>query len=104
MRLSSASPKPLTGQKVLAMLIAFFAVVIGVNVTMMKLALLTLPGTDVDSAYTASFGYEKEIMAAHDQDERLSKVDADVRRATDSGATLKVEARNDSTKPLTRLK
>ena len=70
MRLSSASPKPLTGRKVLAMLIAFFGVVIGVNVTMMKLAILTLPGTDVDSAYTASLGYEKEIMAAHDQDAR----------------------------------
>jgi len=104
MRQSSASPKPLTGRKVLAMLIAFFGVVIGVNVTMMKLAILTLPGTDVDSAYTASLGYEKEIMAAHDQDARHWQVDAHVRRGADGGATLEVEARDKSGKPMTGLK
>ena len=104
MRLSSASPKPLTGRKVLAMLISFFGIVIGVNVAMMKLAILTLPGTDVDSAYTASLGYEKEIIAAHDQDARHWQVDAHVRRGTDGGATLEVEARDDSGKPMTGLK
>ena len=104
MRLSSASPKPLTGRKVLAMLIAFFGVVIAVNVTMMKLAILTLPGTEVDSAYTASLGYEKEIIAAHDQDARHWQVDARVRRGTDGGATLEVEARDSGGKPMTGLK
>ena len=54
-----ASPKPLTGGKVLAMLIAFFGVVIGVNMIMMRLAIQTMPGTDVDSAYAASLAYEK---------------------------------------------
>jgi nitrogen fixation protein FixH len=44
------SEKPLTGRKVLAILIAFFGVVIGVNVAMMRLAISTLPGTEVDSA------------------------------------------------------
>jgi len=48
----SVSPKPLTGAKVLFMLLAFFGVVIGVNMIMMRLAIQTLPGTDVDSAYT----------------------------------------------------
>ena len=48
------SPSPLTGRKVLLMLVAFFGVVIGVNVIMMKLAIQTLPGTEVDSAYSAS--------------------------------------------------
>jgi nitrogen fixation protein FixH len=33
------SPKPLTGFKVLLMLLAFFGVVIGVNVAMMQLAI-----------------------------------------------------------------
>ena len=47
-----ASPKPLTGRKVLFMLVAFFGVVIAVNVIMAKLAIQTLPGTEVDSAYT----------------------------------------------------
>src|SRR5262249_9508445 len=67
---STVSDRPLTGRKVLIMLVAFFGVVIGVNMTMMKLAILTLPGTEVDSAYTASLGYEKEIAAAHDQTAR----------------------------------
>ena len=74
------SPKPLTGGKVLLMLIAFFGVVIGVNMVMMRLAIQTLPGTEVDSAYSASLAYEKEIAAARDQNARNWKVDAHVER------------------------
>ena len=65
--------KPLTGRMVLAMLLGFFGTVIGVNVYMMKMAISTLPGTDVDSAYTASLGYEKEIAAARDQEARARR-------------------------------
>ena len=86
---SSNSPKPLTGRKVLFMLVAFFGVVIGVNMTMMKLAIVTLPGTEVDSAYSASLAYEKEIMAARDQDARNWKIDAHVQRSGQGGATLR---------------
>jgi len=100
----SISPKPLTGRKVLFMLLAFFGVVIGVNLTMMKLAMLTLPGTEVDSAYSASLAYENEISAAHDQDARNWKVDAHIQRAPDGGATLQVEARDNSGKPMSGLK
>ena len=98
------SPKPLTGRKVLFMLIAFFGVVIGVNMIMMRLAIQTLPGTDVDSAYTASLAYEKEIVAAHDQNARNWKVDAHIRRGPDGGATLQVEARDNNGKPMSGLK
>jgi nitrogen fixation protein FixH len=104
MRQLSVSPKPLTGGKVLAMLIVFFGVVIGVNVTMMKLAILTLPGTEVDSAYTASLGYEKEIVAARDQNARRWRVDARIKRGADGGATVQVEARDDSGRAMTGLK
>jgi nitrogen fixation protein FixH len=91
----SVSPKPLTGAKVLFMLLAFFGVVIGVNMIMMRLAIQTLPGTDVDSAYSA---------AAHDQNARNWKVDAHIQRGPDGGATLQVEARDDSGKPMSGLK
>jgi nitrogen fixation protein FixH len=101
---SSVSPKPLTGPKVLAMLFAFFGIVIGVNVTMMKLAIQTLPGTEVDSAYTASLGYEKEIAAAHDQNARNWQVDAHIQRGSDGGATLQVEAHDNGGRPMTGLK
>ena len=95
--------RPLTGGKVLFMLIAFFGVVIGVNLVMMKLAIQTLPGTEVDSAYSASLAYEKEIAAAHDQDGRKWHVDAQVQRGVDGAAMLRVEARDDSGRPLSGL-
>jgi nitrogen fixation protein FixH len=98
------SLSPLTGGKVLFMLVAFFGVVVGVNMIMMRLAIQTLPGTEVDSAYSASLAYEKEIAAAHDQNARNWKVDARVQRGPDGGATLQVEARDDSGKPMSGLK
>ena len=96
--------KPLTGRKVFILLVAFFGVVIGVNMIMMRLAIQTLPGTDVDSAYSASLAYEHEIAAAHDQNARNWKVDAHIQRGPDGGATLQVEARDDSGKPMSGLK
>jgi nitrogen fixation protein FixH len=100
----AAAGKPLTGRKVLLMLVAFFGVVIGVNVTMMKLAIKTLPGTEVDSAYSASLAYEKEIAAARDQDARKWQVDAHVKRGADGGATLEVEAHDQAGRPLAGLR
>jgi nitrogen fixation protein FixH len=104
MRRASLSPKPLTGRNVLFMLVAFFGVVIAVNMVMMKLAILTLPGTDVDSAYSASLAYENEIAAAHDQNARNWKIDAHIQRSANGGATLQVEARDNSGKPMSGLK
>jgi nitrogen fixation protein FixH len=98
-----ASPKPLTGGKVLFMLLAFFGVVIAVNAIMAKLAIQTLPGTEVDSAYSASLAYENEIAAAHDQNTRNWKVDAHIQRGPDGGATLEVEARDNSGLPMSGL-
>ena len=101
---SSASPRPLTGRKVLFMLLAFFGVVIGVNLIMMRLAIQTLPGTEVDSAYSASLAYESQIAAAQDQNARNWKVDAHIGRDTGGGATLQVEARDKSGAPMSGLK
>src|SRR4051812_15134539 len=100
----SQAPKPLTGRKVFFMLVAFFGVVIGVNLVMMRLAMRTLPGTEVDSAYTASLAYEREIGAAHDQNARNWKVDAQIQRAPNGGATLQVEARDNEGRPVSGLK
>ena len=76
------------------MMVAFFGVVIGVNLVMMRLAIQTLPGTEVDSAYGASLAYEKEIATARAQSARNWKVDAHVERSGQGGATLQVEARD----------
>ncbi len=99
-----ASPKPLTGRRVLFTLIAFFGVVFGVNFLMMRLAIQTLPGTEVDSAYSASIAYEHEIAAAHDQNARNWRVDAHIQRGPDGSATLQVEAHDNSGKPMSGLK
>jgi len=100
----SDTPKPLTGRTVLFLLVAFFGVVIGVNLVMMKFAIQTLPGTEVDSAYSASLAYEKEIAAAHEQNMRNWHVDAQVQRGADGAALLRVEARDDNGRPLSGLK
>lgn len=96
--------KQLTGTKVLLMLVAFFGIVIGVNVTMMKLAIATLPGTDVDSPYAAGLTYDREISAAQDQAARKWKVSAHIERHADGNAVLQVEARDATGQPLTGLK
>jgi len=101
---TSIREKPPTGRKVLLILVGFFGVVIGVNVTMMRLAILTLPGTEVDSAYSASLGYEKEIRAARDQSARNWRVAAHLERAADGAALLQVEARDEGGRPVTGLK
>jgi nitrogen fixation protein FixH len=98
------SPKPLTGRKVLFMLVAFFGVVIGVNMIMMRLAIGTLPGTEVDSAYSASLAYEKQIAAAREQNARNWRVDAHVERSGQGGATLQVEVRDNDGRPMSGLK
>ena len=100
---SRVSPKPLTGRMVLFVLIVFFGVVFGVNGLLMRLAIQTLPGTEVDSAYSASLAYEKEIAAARDQDARAWKVSAHVQRAADGGAMVQVEARDNKGLPMAGL-
>ncbi|MBK3664672.1 FixH family protein [Bradyrhizobium diazoefficiens] len=96
--------KPLTGTKVFLMLVAFFGIVISVNVTMAKLAISTLPGTDVDSPYAAGLAYDREISAAHDQAARKWKVSAHIERYPDGNAVLQVEARDAAGQPVTGLK
>jgi nitrogen fixation protein FixH len=96
--------KPLTGTKVFLMLVAFFGLVIGVNVTMMKLAIATLPGTDVDSPYAAGLTYDREIAAAQDQAARKWQVNAHIERRADGAATLQVDARDAKGQPMSGLK
>lgn len=98
------SSKPLTGTKIFLMLVAFFGLVIGVNVTMMKLAIATLPGTDVDSPYAVGLAYDREISAAQDQAARNWQVNAHIERRPDGAATLQVDARDANGRPMSGLK
>lgn len=103
--MSQSEPsRPITGRIVLFTMVAFFGVVIGVNLLMMRLAIQTLPGTEVDSAYSASLAYQKEIATAQAQSARNWKVEAHVERSGQGGATLRVEAKDASGRPMSGLK
>ena len=70
---------------------------------MMRFAITTLPGTEVDSAYSASLAYQKEINAAREQNARGWKVDGHVNRQPDGNAILALHANDASGMPLTGL-
>src|SRR5215470_18193968 len=103
MTTSSPTARPITGRFVLIAVVSFFAVVIGVNLVMMRLAIATLPGTEVDSAYSASLAYQKEIQAAEQQNRREWKVDVHVEREGGGTTWLNVDARAQYGAPLTGL-
>lgn len=54
---------PLTGRKVLAMFIAFFGVIITVNLFMAYMAVGTFPGMDVKNSYVASQSFDDDREA-----------------------------------------
>jgi nitrogen fixation protein FixH len=101
--MTPSSARQITGRFVLITVVSFFAVVIGVNLVMVRLAIATLPGTEVDSAYSASLAYQKEIQAARQQDKRDWKVDTHVERQADGMAWLNVEAKAGDGLPLAGL-
>lgn len=95
--------KKLTGRTVFVCLLAFFGVVIGINLLMMKLAMDTLPGTEVDSAYRASLAFNSDIAAARAQDRRGWRVNAHVERSADGIAVVALEARDRAGAPLSGI-
>lgn len=100
---STRPDRPLRGRTVLFSLLAFFGVVVGVNAVMITLAVRTLPGTEVDSAYRASLAYNGQIAAAREQDERGWRVAARIERAADGHAAIQVEARDAQGAPVPGL-
>lgn len=95
--------RPVTGRMVLIWTVAFFAVVLGVNFTMLKLAIDSMPGTDVDSAYRASLAFNSEIGAAREQVARAWTVTAHVEREPDGRGLVQAEARDKNGAPLVGL-
>lgn len=55
--------RPLTGWHVLAMFVAFFGVIIAVNITMAWKAISTFPGLEVENGYVASQSFDAEMAA-----------------------------------------
>ncbi|NCN83618.1 MAG: FixH family protein [Sphingomonadales bacterium] len=59
--------KKFTGYHATMIIVAFFAVVVGVNMVMARFALSTFGGTVVDNSYVASQEYNKWLEQARDQ-------------------------------------
>lgn len=72
---------PFTGRHMATILIAFFGVVITVNIVMARFALSTFGGTVVDNSYVASQHYNEWLARAATQDrlgwEKKVEVDGD---------------------------
>lgn len=64
----AAPQKQLTGRHVLAMLVAFFGIVIGVNLLMAYLANSTWSGLVVANGYVASQSFDKDLAKARAQE------------------------------------
>jgi nitrogen fixation protein FixH len=66
----TAAPKPaFTGRMFLGIMVAFFGVVVAVNITMARLASGTFGGTVVDNSYVASQKYNVWLAKARAQDQ-----------------------------------
>lgn len=66
----TAAPKPaFTGRMFLGIMVAFFGVVVAVNITMARLASGTFSGTVVDNSYVASQKYNGWLAQARAQDQ-----------------------------------
>ena len=98
----NVSGRPLTGRMVLFMLLAFFGVVIAVNLTMLRLASSTFSGLGDKNAYIAGLSHNRAIAEARDQDRRGWKIEANLERSApgrsivsvvraDAGAYAKVD-------------
>lgn len=94
---SATPPRPekqgITGRHVLFALIAFFAVIATVNAVMIYLALQTMPGTQVKSAYEASQRFNRGLEAIATQDKLGWQVDV-ATTGLQSGAPLNIHVRD----------
>lgn len=87
-------PFRLSGRMVLAGMVGFFVVVAGVNAVMMTIAIRTMPGVDVKSAYETSQRFNGEIARMQAQVERGWQASAQLRRTgADAVVTLSLRDR-----------
>jgi nitrogen fixation protein FixH len=91
-----------TGRMVFAGLVAFFAVVIGVNAVMTYAAVSTFGGVETESSYRAGLAFAREAATVAAQDARHWSVTA--KAAIEGDATVvEVTARDASGQPITNL-
>lgn len=95
----NAKSKELSGRAVLFSMIAFFAVVAGVNGIMVTAAVRTFGGVETESSYKAGLAFAREIAAANAQEARHWQVRASVVRSGDE-ARIELVTRDAGDQPL----
>ncbi len=80
--------KKFTGFHAAMIIVAFFAVVVGVNMVMARFALSTFSGTVVDNSYVASQKYNKWLEQARDQQAYGWTVSPAIRSGNGASLTL----------------
>ncbi|MCB8821217.1 FixH family protein [Microvirga rosea] len=78
------TPRPLTGKMVLVYLLSFFAVVIGVNVIMARVAVSSFSGVETESVYKAGLAFKNDVAAAQAQEARHWAVEAQLQQAANA--------------------
>jgi nitrogen fixation protein FixH len=97
---AQAQPRQITGWMVLGFMIAFFAIIVGVNVFMAHAAISTFGGVETASSYQAGQMFERDVATAKAQDAQHWQVDAKVTRATDGTTLIDITARDRAGTPV----
>jgi nitrogen fixation protein FixH len=95
-------PREVTGGMVLECLIAFFLVVAGVNIVMIRVAVSTFGGIETENAYQAGLAFAREIAAVETQDSLHWKVRGNV-KVDAVGTLVEMVARDAAGVPLAQL-
>ncbi|AMN45000.1 FixH family protein [Rhodoplanes sp. Z2-YC6860] len=98
----AAGPKKVTGWTVLGCLVAFFAIVMGVNGFMIRAAVTTFGGVETESSYKAGLALSRELKAAQAQEARHWDVRAHVTPGSEK-QWVEITARDAQGKPLSGL-
>ena len=93
--------RPLTGGKVLLILVLFFGTIFGVNGLMIHYAISTFPGLEDNNAYEHGLVWDKDIAAAHEQDARAWQATGTATRRTDGQAELTLVLKDAAGVPVT---
>ena len=93
-------PREVTGRMVLICLVAFFAVIVGVNFILVRAAVSTFGGVETESSYRAGLVFGQEITAAQEQNARHWRVSANVVPAGDDKTIVEVFAQDASGWPV----
>jgi nitrogen fixation protein FixH len=102
-RSDESRPKELTGQTVFFCLVAFFAVVTGVNAVMITAAVSTFGGVETANAYQAGLAYASEEAAARAQQARRWHVNARLHSGPTGVTAVELFARDKDDRPLDGL-